>query len=58
VVFAWAPNTNFILKTRNMEKAIVEILKAPICHVGVAVNPDSLTCAPLKSITKQYDQLK
>ena len=41
-----------------MEKAIVEILKAPICHVGVAVNPDSLTCAPLKSITKQYDQLK
>lgn len=56
-MFAWALNINFVLNPRNMEKAIVEMLKAPICHVGVAVSPDSLTCVTLKSITKQHDQL-
>lgn len=56
-MFAWALNINFVLKPRNMEKAIVEMLKAPTCHVAVAVSPDSLTCVTLKSITKQHDQL-
>lgn len=51
------PNISFISKNRNKEKAILEMLKAPICHVDVAINPDSLTCSVLKNTTKQHDQL-
>lgn len=40
-----------------MEKVTVETLKAPICHAGVAASTDSLTCATLKNITKQHNQL-
>lgn len=34
------PNINFVLETRNMEKAVAEMVKAPFCHVGAAVSPD------------------
>jgi len=44
-------------ENRNIEKAVVEMLKASICHVGDAVSPDSLTCTTLKSITKQHNLL-
>lgn len=38
-MFAWDPNINFVLKSRSMEKAIGEMMKALICHVRTAVTP-------------------
>lgn len=39
VIFSWDSDTNFVSKLRNMKKVTGEMLKALICHVGIAVTP-------------------